>query len=466
MKRARRRRGLPHDRRVVLLALAAGAPAVAATTVLLLTGRHDAKTVGTLLLVIVGCWLGFAFAARERVVRSLQTLANMLAALREGDFSMRARVGSREDALGLAFHETNILSETLREQRLGALEATALLQRVMEVIDVAVFAFDGAGRLKLVNRAGERLLGRAGAALIEKEAAELGLAEALEGEAPRVLELAFPGASGRWEIRRSEFRQHGAPHRLLVLSDLSRTLREEERLAWQRLARVLSHEINNSLAPIKSIAESLQSRLARAPRPEGVEEDLKTGLAVVGTRAEALRRFMAAYARLARLPRPMPGTVEVESWVRRVAALETRVPIAVVAGPRVTLHADGDQLEQLLINLVRNAADAAAEAGGGARVGWKTAGHQLEVWVEDEGPGLASTENLFVPFFTTKPAGSGVGLALSRQIAEAHGGSLTLENREDARGCVARLRLPLGRARDAAVGPARPVGDPDPGRVP
>ena len=429
-----------------MLALLAGLPALIAVIVLMWSGDHSGKARFTVILLVTATWLGFAAAARERVARSLQTLSNMLAALREEDYSIRARVVSREDPLGLAFHEANVLSETLREQRLGALEATALLQRVMEEIDVAVFAFDGERRLRLVNRAGARLLGRTEESLIGRDAVELGLAAALDGGAPRVLDQVFPGGDGRWEVRHSEFRQGGKPHRLLVLADLSRTLREEERLAWQRLVRVLSHEINNSLAPIKSIAESLQSMMRRAPRPAGFEPDLESGLGVVATRAESLSRFMAAYARLARLPRPKLAPVAVEPWVRRVAALETRVLLTVVAGPPATIEADSDQLDQLLINLVRNAADASLETGGAVRVGWDVRGGQVEVWIEDEGPGLASTENLFVPFFTTKPQGSGVGLALSRQIAEAHGGSLTLGNRAAARGCVASFRMPAKHA--------------------
>jgi nitrogen fixation/metabolism regulation signal transduction histidine kinase len=442
MNRPRRRRDLPHDLRVLRLALLAGAPAVLTTLVLLWTTPHADKTRWTVALFAVGAWVGFALATRERVIRPLQTLSNMLAALREGDFSIRARHASRDDALGLAMHETNILSETLREQRLSALEATALLQRVMEEIDVATFTFDGEPRLKLVNRAGERLLQRPAEYLLGRDARELGLGEALSGLAPRVVDLAFPSGAGRWEVRHSEFRQGGRPHRLLVLADLSRTLREEERQAWQRLVRVLSHEINNSLAPVKSIADSLNSMLARSPRPPRLDEDLTAGLSIIGSRAESLGRFMSAYARLARLPRPKPAPLDVGTWVRRVAGLETRVPVEVVAGPELTIEADGDQLEQLLINLVRNAGDAALETGGGVRAGWRR-DSGLEVWVEDDGPGLASTENLFVPFFTTKPSGSGVGLALSRQIAEGHGGTVTLENRRDARGCVARLRIPI-----------------------
>jgi len=459
MKRRRKAStGLTHDTRIFLLALAGALPAVVTALALLWAEPHSAKVRWTLTTLVLTTWLGFALALRERVVRPIQTLSNMLAALREGDFSMRGRNTSRTDPLGLAFWETNTLSETLRQQRLGALEATALLRRVMEEIDTAVFAFDDARRLELVNHAGEKLLDRRSENLLGRHAGALGLDEALGeagAEAAHVMDLAFAGGSGRFVVRRSEFRQAGMPHRLLVLSDVSRTLREEERHAWQRLARVLSHEINNSLTPIKSIAESLHSMLARSPRPPDLERDLETGLQVMAARAESLTRCMAAYARLARLPRPRLGRVEVGPWVRRVAGLETRAAVAVVAGAPCTLDADGDQLEQLLINLVRNATDAALEVRGAAgtagsappvRVGWNVSAADVEVWVEDDGPGLADTENLFVPFFTTKPTGTGVGLALSRQIAEAHGGTLTLANRRDARGCMALLKLPLDRS--------------------
>jgi signal transduction histidine kinase len=229
----------------------------------------------------------------------------------------------------------------------------------------------------------------------------------------------------------------------VVLTDLTRSLREEERLAFQRLIRVLSHEINNSLAPIKSIAGSLQATLARGGAAAAAGADLKEGLGVIESRAETLGRFIQAYARLTRLPRPAPSPVPLAATVRRIASLETRIPIGIVAGPDVTLAADPDQLDALLINLVRNAADAALETGGGVRVTWAADRDWLDVRVEDDGPGLADTSNLFVPFFTTKPGGTGIGLALCRQIAEAHGGSVTLANRDRARGVVATLRLPL-----------------------
>jgi signal transduction histidine kinase len=255
------------------------------------------------------------------------------------------------------------------------------------------------------------------------------------------MDVTFAGGAGRWEVRRGSFRQDGRPHTLLVLADVSRTLREEELQAWQRLVRVLSHEINNSLAPIKSITGSLATLLDRQPRPLDADDDLRRGLTVIGGRSEALVRFMSSYARLARLPAPQRVPLEVGMWVRRIAALETRLPVIVVDGPPTIVRADGDQLDQLLINLVRNAVDASLETRGGVRIRWSRQNGALSLVVEDDGPGIANSANLFVPFFTTKPQGSGIGLVLCRQIAEAHGGSLSLENRLDHRGSVATLRL-------------------------
>ncbi len=438
-----RRRGLRYEDRLTALALAAGAPAVIVALGFVWATPHSLKVRVTLTLIVLLSWLGVTAAVRERVVRPLQTLSNLLAALRESDYSIRARGAGIDSPLGLAFHEVNALAETLRKQRLDAREATALLRRVMEEIDVAIFAFDDAGRLRLVNGRGEALLGLAAERALGSDAASLGLAPALKGETPRLIELALPGQGGRWEARRGSYRWEGRPHQLLVLSDLTHSLREEERLAWQRLIRVLSHEINNSLAPIQSIAASLQTRLARAALDPAATREMTEGLSVIETRAEALGRFLHAYARLARLPRPRPMPLDVQAWVKRAISLETRLAVDVSGGPSATLHADGDQMEALLTNLIRNAADAGLQSGGGARVAWKTARGWLTLQVEDDGPGLADTSNLFVPFFTTKPGGTGIGLTLCRQIAEAHGGSIALANRVRARGAVATVRLPL-----------------------
>jgi two-component system nitrogen regulation sensor histidine kinase NtrY len=444
---------ITYEHRIQLLALAAGLPGSLIALILLYTGDYSSRTAWTLGILIVSLWLGFAFSLRHRVVFSLQTLSNLLAALREEDFSVRGRDAQRDDAMGEVMIEVNALGETLREQRLGALEATALLRTVMEEIDVAIFTFDNENKLRLVNRAGERLLARPSERLLGFTAGELGLGASLEGEAARTMELSFPGGSGRWGMRRGAFRQAGLPHHLVVLSDLSRALRDEERQAWQRLIRVMGHELNNSLAPIQSVAQSLESGLASiANSPEGqtcatagLVDDMKAGFGIIRSRTESLGRFMAAYAKIARLPAPKLAPVAVRDWILRVVKLETRVKLKVEEGPAITISGDGDQLEQLLINLVHNAADAVREAGGtgGAAIGWARQDGFLNVWVADDGPGISNPANLFVPFFTTKQGGTGIGLVLCRQIAEAHGGTLTLQNRKDVKGCEARLRLPL-----------------------
>jgi nitrogen fixation/metabolism regulation signal transduction histidine kinase len=447
---------LSHDRRILLMALASALPGAAISLIFLWTGDYTPKVQWTLSVLIVTVCLGFAFALRERVVLPLQTLSNLLAALGEGDFSIRARGARGGDPLGEVMVEVNALVETLRHQRLDALEATTLLRKVMAEIDVAVFTFDEEQSLTFVNRAGARLLRHPVERLLGRQADDLALQEYLAGEAPRVINTAFPGSVGRWEIRRSQFRQGGRPHEMLVLSDLSQPLREEERQAWQRLIRVIGHEMNNSLAPIKSIAGSLSTIIEREPPPADWRVDMQRGLGVIASRSESLSRFMNAYARLAKLPPPKLAPIDVALFVDRVVTLEKDHHIKVAPGPRLTIQGDGDQLEQLMINLIRNAVDAVKETGGSVRIGWQrlsgSAPASMELWVEDEGHGLSNTGNLFVPFFTTKPGGSGIGLVLSRQIAEAHGGSLVLENRDDGPGCRASLRIPvLAGVKDVAV---------------
>lgn len=442
VRKVKRTARLSYEGKITWLSFIAAAPAMIVALALLWFGDHTPKVQWTLTILIVGCMASLVWSTREHAVRPLQTLSNLLAALREGDYSIRARGAREGTALGEVLIEVNSLGETLRQQRLGAFEATALLRTIMSEIDVAIFTFDPERRLRLINRAGETLLGRPMDKLLGKTARELGLDACFSGDDGEPLALTFPGGSGRWGIGRSTFREQGLPHDLLVLTDLSRTLREEERRAWQRLVRVLGHEMNNSLAPIKSLAASLESLLQREPLPADWKEDASSGLNSIASRADSLSRFLQAYTRLTKLPPPQKQNIDLPSLIQRVVDLEPRLKIQVRSGPKTIIRADAAQIEQVLINLLHNAVDAALEVHGNVALRWREKGNCVEIIVEDEGPGIMNPANLFVPFFTTKPEGSGIGLPLSRQIAEAHDGTLVLTNREDRQGAQALLRLP------------------------
>jgi two-component system, NtrC family, nitrogen regulation sensor histidine kinase NtrY len=442
---AKRSRQPHHEQAIFAYCLLGGLPAVAFTIAWLWDEPRAPDLRATVLLLVIGCWLGFASAAKNRVVRPLQTMSNLLLALREGDFSFRARGATRRDPLGDVLAEINGLGDILQTQRRGAIEATALLTAVIKEIDVAIFAFDAEQVLRLVNPAGQALLGQPPERLLGRKAQAIGLGECLEGEPSRILKPAsLPRAHGRWGMRRTTFREDGRPHQLVVFGDLSRPLREEQLKAWQRLVRVLGHELNNSLAPIKSIASTLTSALERKPRLPDWEADMQSGLGVIAARAESLERFLQGYSKLARLPPPQLAGCDLPALLKRVVALEHRIGVELRNGPAAFLMADAAQIEHAVINLVKNAVEASLEQRSEkVRISWRIIAGIVEVWVEDSGAGIEETANLFVPFFTTKPEGSGIGLVLSQQIAENHGGSLALYNRDDRSGCIAIMRLPL-----------------------
>lgn len=442
-----RRKPVPYQKRVLWLGLLCGLPGVFMTLFLLQVGSFTGKTVFTILFFLLVGWLSLVALLYNRVIRPLQTASNMLSAIREGDFSMQAGSVDDEDALGQLMAEINTVSVLMRNQRLGAVEAGALLNKVVEEIDVAFFTFDSDSRLNSINAAGEKLLLKPSSEVVGMPAIDLGLEQFLRQDYRRPMEFAFPGKFSRWGFTRGGFRDHGVPQTLLLVADLSQPLREEERQAWQRLIRVLGHELNNSLAPIKSLSDTL-ARMARMnPLPEDWRTDLTEGLEVIASRSDKLSRFMEGYSRIARLPPPNKEILDVGPLLRRPISLETRVAVQLIEGPDCSIEADAGQIEQLIINLLKNAVEAIAEQGeGGIRAGWTLSDGSVEIWIEDDGPGIANPSNLFTPFYSTKKGGSGIGLALSRQIADAHDGILTIGNRSDAVGCRAKLTLPVRTA--------------------
>ncbi len=413
------------------------------------------------LAILIFLVVHLALMVFRHIVRPLQTLSNVVAALRENEYSFRAREVGEDDAFGYLAAQINELADDLRTRRHRELETFALLERVFETMDLPVFAFDAASDLQLTNPAALKMLQLPAASMLHRSARSLGLTEILRCPDTGIVPLTMHGREGRWMVRRSKFYQSGIPHTLLLLSDVSGVLREQERQAWQRLIRVLAHEVNNSLTPIKSIAGSLRARMQRiyAPQPMdliGMVErpnqavnpvDMEHGLAIIEERAESLNRFLQAYSQLAKLPAPVKITSRAVPLLERVCHLETRLKVILNVSEETDIYADAAQLEQALINVIRNAVDAALQAHNDKAathvvVLCKRLPDSVVIKVVDNGKGLANPANLYVPFYTTKPGGTGIGLILALQIIEAHRGTLTLANRSDAPGCCAEICLP------------------------
>jgi len=438
---ARKRKGSA-IRRVWLYSLLLALPALLSLAVLFFLGQLTPAP-AVLLAICLFIYVALvASALVERIIRPLQTLSNVVASLREGDYSFRARGAAVHDALGELSAEINTLADLLQRQRVRSLEATALLARILEVMNAPLFAFNREQVLQLVNDAGLNLLALPHARCVGRSARELGLDDLLNS--PDQTIHSFAPRPTRWLLRKATFRQEGIPHTLLLLADVSLPLQEEEQAAWKRLIRVLGHELSNSLAPIKSIAGSLLARVGGLKGDEATLADFRRGLSVVESRADALHRFIQSYRQLAQLPAPQLRPVVLAPLLERVVQLEQRLQVELDPGPQVSLNADPDQLEQMFINLTANAVDASLAKGATlVQASWRLTGSNVEVLIEDRGLGIANAENLFVPFYTTKPTGSGVGLALAQQIARAHGGEIQLANRDDGEGARASVRLPV-----------------------
>jgi two-component system nitrogen regulation sensor histidine kinase NtrY len=448
-------RRLSFERRFRLWLYLLGLPAFVFLLVLLEKFNAEGSIQWISLVAFALAWMFAVSLMTEQLLRPLQTLANVVAALREDDYSFRARGGRRNDAMGDLALEINALAGMLQAQRIGAMEAMALVERVMKSMQSPVLAFDPDGRLKLLNAAAEHAFDLRAQSALGRSTSKLNLEHLLKAQDNDLLSLGSPQQLARWVVKRTGFRLRGVPHTLFVLSDVSHALREEERLAWERLIRVLGHEINNSLTPIKSIAGSLRSRLTTADDRSEEDDDFARGLEVIEDRAESLNRFLQAYRELMGLPAPRLEAISLAAVIKRVAQLETRLNVSIIGKSDVSLQADPDQLAQALINLVRNAAEAAMSPDARVtsdtlqahvpcvQIHWEIVGGEVLISIRDNGPGLSNASNLFVPFYTTKPGGTGIGLVLAQQIALAHGGSVQLINRTDSNGCQADIRLPM-----------------------
>lgn len=398
-----------------------------------------------LLVALYLLWLSFHLYVLWRHCNApFHGLANLVRALQLGDFTQRAAHCQMSDALGTLHEEINQLAEVLQDNRFAAVEANRRFQYLIDQLDIAVVAFSETRQLVWCNHQFSRLFGKLPAAMSGMLLADMQLEALWEASNGRTLWLDFPQKSSRWLVHTHAFRDEGQPQRLYLLTDLKNPLREEERTAWRRLIRVLGHELNNSLTPITSLSQSLRQRIAKVAADEEWKESSLEALEIISQRAQHMNRFVRDYASLAKLPEPERSRVELRQTVQHVVQLLGHPALRVRHAEdeaAVAIEADQGQFEQLLVNVLRNAIEAIDPAHGEVVIQWQRQNTDVLLTIDDNGPGIDHAENLFVPFYSTKEGGSGIGLVLSRQIAEANGGSIELANRPQG-GCRVTVRLP------------------------
>lgn len=437
------------ERRLFVTVLLTGCFGTVLSLLLLWTSSYSLHHKIEVTVVLFVLWLLPTFLVYERTINSLRVLSNVISALGEEDFSFRATQAVPGDALGELAIEINNLARALEEERLGAMQTANLFRNVMAEAGAAIFAFSSERRVRLLNRAAAALLGHDEAVLLHCTAQELGIDDLLDGPSSEIVTRSFLSVERRWFVRRTHFRLYNVQHLLLVMSEASEVLRAEEQVAWQKIVRVLGHEINNSLGPIKSIADTLALTSTRIELPDPFKQNLQRGLGIIAKRSDSLNRFLQSYSKFTKLPRPSPRIINLRTILAEAIAMESRLPITIIPGPSINILVDPDQLTQVFINLLRNAVDAVVDRAthkfepDAVTVSWRVEGQNLQLWILDRGIGLPDTQNLFVPFYTTKSTGSGIGLVLSRQIIESHGGHLTIQNRKDGQGCEVNIKLPL-----------------------
>lgn len=427
----------------MFLTLAAGGPGFLQLA-LYLSGAPVPRALWWGLAVASPAWvLLVALIARVSLLRNVRTLTNLVEMARSQDYGALSARAREPGELGELYRQFNALIQSLKESRQTEQELLGMLEKVVDHINVAIIVCDSYDRIRLVNTQACRLLHSDAAALVGKQFTETPLADIPFTSEHRLIDHRFPAGEGRWQVGQQTYRQQGRPSRILFISDLKQVLSAEQASAWQRLIRVISHEVNNSLTPIMSLCQTLATILERSSSPEHID-DVRENLSVIAERARGLKEFITAYARITRLPESQMTLFHLEQLINRLtsifapAALEWVGPV-----PDIQLFGDPVQLEQALINLVKNALEAAGGEAPSAQMRCAVKDGFCEFEITDSGSGISNTNNLFVPFYTTKPDGSGVGLALTRQIADRHYGEVTLGNRADGRGAVARLVLPL-----------------------
>lgn len=382
----------------------------------------------------------------QKSAYQFRSLSNLLDAMVQGDYSLRARTSDGDEALNELVDSINSLAIRLNKQRIESVESQLLLKTVINHIDVAIIALNDNNEMVLTNPASKALLMQLKSlseSSVDQFIEQLVLSEAITSGKSKIMPISFYDQQRKYHVHLEEYREQGKQQKLLFITDVSNMLRSEERKAWQALVRVISHEINNSLAPITSISQSLHRLISKQDDLNTHKQHLIEGVSVIAQRSRNLRDFVNSFKRIASLPEPKKQSTSIVELVSKVAALYKQENIDIETSTDVNLLIDTVQFEQVLINLIKNAVEAINNKGGDGKVviNWQQRDRLFKLAIIDDGTGVSNPENLFIPFYTTKPKGSGIGLVLCRQIIDAHGGNLMLTNRENKEGCIASIEL-------------------------
>lgn len=356
---------------------------------------------------------------------------------------MRMRRGSRNGELAEMVELVNSLARRLSQQRSESVESQMLLNTVIDHIDVAIVAIDENNGICFYNPAAKKLFKLDKTNANQSLPAQIEFAQAFSAGNHRVVELNLHGQQGRYNVHVEAYRDSGYQRKLLFITDVSTLLRSEERKAWRNLVRVISHEINNSLTPIASISQTLKRIIEKQQAEPGAQE-LIEGLTIISERATGLGEFVKSYRQLSKLPDPKREWLPLRPFFERIKHLFEKMEIRLDCHAELLVCMDPVQMEQVFINILKNAIESIDQAGvvGLISIKCEFLDSVVRMTISDNGAGISNPDNLFVPFYSTKKHGSGIGLVLCRQIVETHKGHFSIVNRQECVGCQVVLELP------------------------
>jgi len=427
-------------------------PCLSITTFSLYLANISAYLIAFIFIILSILCTYFIVASKQQAEHQFRTLSNIVEAMIQGDYSLKGRLQSNkafEELLALV----NSLSDTLSRHTIEARESRLLLERIMEQMDAMVLAVDEKGCLVMANASAKKLFltsiitNNQSNDFLGLKLAELSLGAAIVNAPAGIITFNDNALKGEHFLFKESFLSEGKVHQLYLITSADRLLMEKERKAWQSLLRVLSHELNNSLTPIIAISQAMQRKLKTNPNEgEFNVSSLSEGVNIINERAGSLSTFIASYSKLSHLPKPTKQMVSLKALLNNITNLFPDCTFTVTSNiasfEQFMIEVDGSQIEQVLINLFKNSIEAMELLSvKSIDIVCNSDKKWLSLSVIDKGAGITNNDNLFVPFYSTKVHGSGIGLTLCRQILFNHNGLITLQNNEV--GAEAILTLPL-----------------------